>query len=134
VLTKDPVLVDLHGFMNWPDDVGFLNESAGQTRGAWRHVTATRYRPGHFCEMHDHSADDGERLIAFVLNMTPRWRLDWGGLFLFVDDRGRVSRGLTLSFNALNLFRTPQPHSVSAVMPFAGANRLTITGWRLPNA
>jgi Rps23 Pro-64 3,4-dihydroxylase Tpa1-like proline 4-hydroxylase len=64
--------------------------------------------------------------------MTPRWRVDWGGLLLFVDERGNVSRGLTPAFNALNLFRTPQPHTVSAVAPFAGANRLSITGWLRP--
>ncbi len=134
VLTSDPVLVDLHAFMNGPEYIGFLRDITGLERGAWCDVTATRYKPGHFCEMHDDSADDGERLIAFVLNMTPRWRPDWGGLLLFIDERGNISRGLTPAFNALNLFRTPQPHTVSAVTPFAGANRLSITGWLRPRA
>lgn len=134
VLTTDPVLVDLHAFMNGPDYLGLLHDITGQTRGAWCDVTATRYKPGHFCEMHDDSADDGERLVAFVLNMTPRWRVDWGGLLLFIDERGNVSRGLTPAFNALNLFRTPQPHTVTAVAPFAGGNRLSITGWLRPKA
>jgi Rps23 Pro-64 3,4-dihydroxylase Tpa1-like proline 4-hydroxylase len=133
VLTKDPVLVELHAFMNGPY-VAFLNAVTGQPRGAWCDVTATRYKPGHFCEMHDDSADDGERLVAFVLNLTPRWRVDWGGLLLFVDERGHVSSGLTPTFNALSIFRTPQPHTVSAVAPFAGANRLSITGWLRPKA
>lgn len=132
VLTRDPVLMELHAFMNGPDYVGFLSAVTGETRGAWCDVTATRYKPGHFCEMHDDKADDGERLIAFVLNLTPRWRVDWGGLLLFIDARGHVSEGLTPTFNALNLFRTPQLHSVSAVAPFAGANRLSVTGWLRP--
>jgi Rps23 Pro-64 3,4-dihydroxylase Tpa1-like proline 4-hydroxylase len=134
VLTADPVLKDLHAFMNGPDYVGFLNEITGQKRGAWCDVTATRYKPGHFCEAHDDSADDGERLIAFVLNLTPRWRVDWGGLLLFIDAQGHVSHGLTPAFNALNLFKTPQLHSVSAVAPFAGAHRLSVTGWLRPAA
>ncbi len=132
VLTSDPVLTELHAFMNGPDYLGFLRDITGETRGTWCDVTATRYKPGHFCEMHDDKADDGERLIAFVLNLTPRWRVDWGGLLLFIDDRGHVTQGLTPAFNALNLFRTPQQHSVSAVAPFAGANRLSITGWLRP--
>lgn len=132
VLTSDPVLMELHAFMNGSDYIGFLNAITGETRGAWCDVTATRYKPGHFCEMHDDKADDGERLIAFVLNLTPRWRVDWGGLLLFIDKRGHVSTGLTPTFNALNLFRTPQLHSVSAVAPFAGANRLSVTGWLRP--
>jgi Rps23 Pro-64 3,4-dihydroxylase Tpa1-like proline 4-hydroxylase len=133
-MTGDPVLVALHTFMNGPDYIGFLKDITGEIRGAWCDVTATRYKPGHFCEAHDDSADDGERLIAFVLNLTPRWRPDWGGLLLFLDQRGHVSQGLTPAFNALNLFRTPQMHSVSAVAPFAGANRLSVTGWLRPAA
>lgn len=132
VLSSDPVLVDLHAFMNGQNYIGFLHDITGETRGAWCDLTATRYKPGHFCEMHDDKADDGERLIAFVLNLTPRWRVDWGGLLLFIDQRGHVSSGLTPTFNALNLFRTPQLHSVSAVAPFAGGNRLSVTGWLRP--
>lgn len=122
VLTSDPVLVELHAFLNGPDYIGLLHDITG----------ATRYKPGHFCEMHDDKADDGERLITYVLNLTPRWRVDWGGLLLFIDPRGHVSNGLTPAFNAINLFRTPQPHSVSAVAPFAGTNSLSVTGWLRP--
>ncbi|HVY88328.1 MAG TPA: 2OG-Fe(II) oxygenase family protein, partial [Hyphomonadaceae bacterium] len=132
VLTENPVLVDLWKFMNGPDFIGFMRDITGETRAAWCDVTGTRYRPGHFCEAHDDSADDGERLVAFVLNLTPRWRVDWGGLLLFIDGKGHVTQGLTPAFNALNLFKTPQLHSVSAVAPFAGANRLSFTGWLRP--
>jgi SM-20-related protein len=52
---------------------------------------------------------------------------------MFIDARGHVTQGLTPAFNALNLFKTPQLHSVSAVAPFAGANRLSVTGWLRPN-
>src|SRR6185503_7280444 len=132
-VTTDPVLVDLHAFMNGPDYLGLLHEVTGEKTGTWCDVTATRYKPGHFCEMHDDSADDSKRLAAFVLNLTPRWRVDWGGLLLFIDPRGHVTHGLTPVFNALNVFRTPQLHTVSAVAPFAGANRISVTGWLHPN-
>ena len=33
------------------------------------------------------------------------------------------------SWNALNIFRVPAAHAVSSVAPFAGAPRLSITGW-----
>jgi Rps23 Pro-64 3,4-dihydroxylase Tpa1-like proline 4-hydroxylase len=40
-----------------------------------------------------------------------------------------VTFGLSPRFNALHLFKVPQRHSVSLVAPFAGAPRLSITGW-----
>lgn len=131
-LTADPVLKALHGFMNGPAFIGFMAELTGEARAAWCDVTATRYRSGHFCEVHDDKADDGERLAAFVLNVTPRWRADWGGLLLFLDEAGHIAEGFTPAFNAINVFKAPQPHAVSAVAPFAGGHRLSVTGWVRP--
>ncbi len=64
-----------------------------------------------------------------MLNLTPRWRADWGGLLLFTDEDGHVAEGYTPAFDALNLLRTPPPHRVSGVASFAPAPRLSITGW-----
>jgi Rps23 Pro-64 3,4-dihydroxylase Tpa1-like proline 4-hydroxylase len=36
-----------------------------------------------------------------------------------------------LRWNALSIFRVPQPHLVSLVSPWAGENRIAITGWFL---
>ena len=57
------------------------------------------------------------------------WRAEWGGLLLFKDDAGEVVEAFTPGFNVLNVFRVPQAHAVSMVTPFAGAPRLSITGW-----
>jgi Rps23 Pro-64 3,4-dihydroxylase Tpa1-like proline 4-hydroxylase len=63
------------------------------------------------------------------MNLTPGWSVDWGGLLMFVDQDGHVAEAYTPAFNALNLFQVPQPHAVSMVAPFAGGDRLAITGW-----
>lgn len=90
---------------------------------------ATRYRPGHFLTAHDDRDDAKGRVAAYVLNLTPGWRTDWGGILQFMDQSGHVSEGYMPVFNALNLFRVPRLHAVSQVAPFAGAARLCITGW-----
>ena len=64
-----------------------------------------------------------------MLNLTPDWRTDWGGLLAFIDEDGHVAEAYRPSYNALNIFRVPQRHAVSFVAPFAGAPRLSITGW-----
>jgi SM-20-related protein len=90
---------------------------------------ATRYLPGHFLTGHDDDVEGKGRVAAYVVNLTPRWRTEWGGLLLFHDQNGDVIRGLRPGFNAINLFSVPQVHSVSQVTAFAGAPRLSVTGW-----
>ena len=64
-----------------------------------------------------------------MLNFTPTWRADWGGILNFIDADGHISEGYTPAFNALNIFKVPQNHAVSMVTPFAREGRYSITGW-----
>ncbi len=96
-------------------------------------MMASRYRPGHFLAAHD----DGqipERVAAFVLSLSPRWLVDWGGLLLLLGERGEVEQTIVPQFNSLSVFRVPRPHSVSMVTPLATEPRLAITGWLLAAA
>ena len=64
-----------------------------------------------------------------MLNFTPVWRPDWGGVLQFLDADGHVAEGYSPAFNALNIFKVPQDHCVSSVVHHAPFNRLSITGW-----
>lgn len=88
---------------------------------------ATRYRTGDFLTFH--TDQDPERRIAYVMNLTPVWRPDWGGNLEFRGTDGNIEEAFVPCFNALNLFSVPQPHSVSCVAPFAGAERYSVSGW-----
>lgn len=90
---------------------------------------ASRYGRGQFLTTHDDEIRGSGRRAAYVMNVTPRWRPDWGGILQFYDRQGNVMRGFTPSFNALNLFVVPQPHSVTFVTPLAENPRYAITGW-----
>ena len=119
----------VYDFLNGEAGLGFLRRLTGDNRIAYVDAQATRYLPGHFLTEHDDEADGKNRLYAYVLNLTPRWRADWGGLLLFLDSEGHVAEGYAPKFNALNIFKTPFPHCVSQVASFAGAPRYAITGW-----
>ena len=69
------------------------------------------------------------RIAAFVVNLTPDWSADLGGLLMFTGADGHLEEAFTPKFNTLSLFRVPQPHAVSAVAPFARGARLAVTGW-----
>ena len=115
--------------LNAPAGLDWLRRVTGEPRCAYVDAQATRYMRGHCLPQHDEGGAGKDRLFAYVLNLTPRWRADWGGLLLFTDADGHVAEGYTPAFNALNLLRVPQPHLVSEVASFAPVPRLSITGW-----
>jgi SM-20-related protein len=119
----------LHDFVNGRGFLDFIRELTGDDRVAFADVMATRYLPGHFAAAHGDELAGQKRLYAFVLNLTPEWRTDWGGVLTFHDSDGHIAEGYTPKFNALNVFAVPQTHAVSFVTPMARAPRLSVTGW-----
>ena len=130
---RDPELL-LHRVLelfNTPEYLAFMRALTGDARVRRINAQATRYRRGQFLREHnDEDASEG-RLYAYVLNLTPHWRADWGGLLQFIGDDGRVVDTMLPRWNALSLFAVPAAHAVSLVAPWAGQDRLAITGWLL---
>jgi Rps23 Pro-64 3,4-dihydroxylase Tpa1-like proline 4-hydroxylase len=124
-----PLLAAFVDFLSSPEMVDFMRDLTGIAEVALADGHASRYQAGHFLTAHDDSNVDMGRRAAYVLNLTPQWRPDWGGQLQFYDERANIVRGFTPSFNTLNLFRVPQPHNVAWVTPLAGAPRYAVTGW-----
>jgi Rps23 Pro-64 3,4-dihydroxylase Tpa1-like proline 4-hydroxylase len=127
--TPSPLLAALADLLSSPELVQFMRTLTGAGDIAFADAHASRYRSGHFLTTHDDEVEAMGRRAAYVLNLTPEWRPDWGGLLQFYDAMGNVSRAFTPGFNVLNIFRVPQPHSVSWVTPLAAAPRYAVTGW-----
>ena len=123
------LLTQFVGFLSSAEIIAFMRTLTGAEDIAFADGHASRYEPGHFLTAHDDTNVGFGRRAAYVLNLTPQWRPDWGGLLLFYDDRGNIVRGFTPAFNVLNIFKVPQPHSVSWVTPLAEAPRYAVTGW-----
>lgn len=122
-------LAELHALFNSAPWLDFARRLTGDERINHVDAMATRFSPGHFLNGHNDRHDAAGRLYAYVLNLCPRWRAEWGGMLLFKDEDGQVTDVFTPGFNVLNVFTVPQAHAVSMVTPFAGAPRLSITGW-----
>ena len=125
-----PVRVVLQ-FLNSPEFIEFARYLTGDDSINAVNAQATRYRPGQFLTPHDDKHSGEGRRYAYVLNLTLRWKADWGGLLQFLDVDGSVIDTLMPRWNALSIFRVPQLHLVSLVSPWAGEDRLAITGWFL---
>lgn len=108
--------------------IDLLRDVTGEAAIDFADAQATRYTAGDFLTGHDDAVAGKHRVAAYAFGLTRAWRAEWGGLLLFDEGDGRVT-GWVPGFNTLNLFAVPQPHSVSLVTAFAGAPRLSITGW-----
>lgn len=115
-------------FLCSPEVQRFLRIVIGNNSVRFADAQATCYTTGDFLTEHDDDVAEKNRVAAYVYNLTPVWRPEWGGLLLFHQPNGTAS-ALIPSFNTLNLFAVPQSHSVSMVTPSAGASRISVTGW-----
>jgi SM-20-related protein len=115
--------------LNTPESLETLRRLTGLADIGEVDGQATRYLRGHFLTGHDDNVAGKDRLAAYVLSLTPRWRTEWGGLLQFHGEDGDLDHAFGPQWNALHLFRVPQRHSVSSVAPFAGAPRYSVTGW-----
>ena len=116
-------------FLNSETFLALARDLVGAPDINFADAQVTRYGQGHFLTQHDDEVAGRNRRAAYVLMLTRRWRPDWGGHLLFYDEQGNSSGGYTPTFNTLNIFKVPVPHSVTQVTAFAGASRLAITGW-----
>ncbi|HUH24363.1 MAG TPA: 2OG-Fe(II) oxygenase family protein [Brevundimonas sp.] len=123
------ILFDLLDLFNTEPFLAFARRLTGDDRIAFSDGQVTRYLPGHFLNRHSDANPRTERLYAYVLNLSPGWRAEWGGLLQFLDECGEITETFTPSFGALNVFAVPQMHAVSTVAPFAGGPRYSVTGW-----
>lgn len=123
------LLRDFFLFLNSEPALAFFRAMTADDSIVYVDAQLSRYRHGHFLTAHTDDDLDAKRRFAYVLNLTPIWRADWGGLLLFMTPDGHVAEGYTPRWRALNIFKVPQTHAVSTVTPFANAHRYSITGW-----
>ncbi len=120
---------DIYEFINSAPVLDLAKSITGFEQIRFADAQATRYSAGHFLTEHDDNVEGKGRLAAYVLNLTPEWRPDWGGALMFPESSGGFCEGLYPCFNALNIFAVPQRHLVSMVSSFATKHRYSITGW-----
>lgn len=124
----DPCLRSFYEFLNTESFMGFIKAVTGNRDGNWIDLQAACYGPGHFLNKHN-DAQEPTRRIAYVFNLTPLWRADWGGSLCFQEQDGSIADTVVPAFNTLSLFSVPTLHFVSQVATYAGGRRLSLTGW-----
>jgi Rps23 Pro-64 3,4-dihydroxylase Tpa1-like proline 4-hydroxylase len=126
----DPSLLNRFAeFLSSGEVLAFLRRITGSPAIRFADAQATAYAPGHFLTAHDDDVAGKNRIAAYVMNLSPDRRIDWGGLLMFEGADGHVEQAFVPTFNALNLFAVPARHSVSYVAPFAPRRRYSVTGW-----
>lgn len=128
-LIRDMFVSRFYEFVNSKPVFEFIQEVTGARRIREASMQATAYGPGHFLTEHNDFDPKLDRKVAYVFNMTPEWKAEWGGILQFLDDDGLQEKGFIPAFNALNIFTVPQRHIVSQVAGYAPKVRYSLTGW-----
>lgn len=127
----DADMAALVRFLNGESFLSFARAVTCDTTIKLADAQASLYRPGDYLHRHNDFIEEqhGDRVAAYILNLTPLWQAEWGGLLNFVRDDGHVAEAYTPTWNALNLLKVPQLHFVGAVAPFVTEPRLSVSGW-----
>ena len=128
ILTENSVLkslTDLIGSESFLDKIRMIS-SRQDIQTSW--IEATCYDKNCFLGAHrdDHHPDNK---IAFVLNLTREWKLDWGGLLMLQLREHQPPVIVPPTWNSLSMFNVPVDHTVSCVSPHATGRRYSLTGW-----
>jgi Rps23 Pro-64 3,4-dihydroxylase Tpa1-like proline 4-hydroxylase len=116
-------------WLNSTETLNTIKQITGENDIVAASAQATRYYPGHFLTLHNDLHETEQRRVAYVLNLTPDWHPDWGGLLQFYKQDGTPRDAWTPLFNSLVLFDVNHVHAVTYVAPCAFKPRLSITGW-----
>lgn len=119
----------MHDFVNSEEVLDMGRRLTGVDEIRRSDAFASQYQAGHFLSLHHDTHPSHDRVAAWVVNMSPEWDENWGGFLAFYDDEGNIEEAFKPVFNTFNLFLVPQSHAVQLVAPFAGAPRLSFTGW-----
>lgn len=117
--------------MNSPEFINFLNEITGLELVGLNTLFLSKYKSGNFLSPH---SDKGNGKLAFVINITPLWKPQYGGILHFMnEERTEIIQSFVPEFNSFVIFTVPDevgiPHFVSHVAPNVKFSRYAITGW-----
>ena len=118
-----------HEFANSKPFLSFAKEITGIDTIAFADSQATAYEPGHFLTENNGFNANKEKKVAYVFNLSPKWKTEWGGLLQFLDEKTGQVEIYVPTFNTLSIFAVPARYNISFVTPFAQAIRYSITGW-----
>ncbi len=122
-------LQDFALFMQQRNVLDAMQAITGGTVHGFINGQVTSYSEGDFLTGHDDNVKGENRIAAFVLGLTKRWRPEFGGLLLFHGESNPEVTAMVPQFNTLDLFRVPQIHSVSLITPVATHDRHSLSGW-----
>jgi Rps23 Pro-64 3,4-dihydroxylase Tpa1-like proline 4-hydroxylase len=126
-----PELTALTRFINGEAFLSLARTVTGDDQVRLADAQASCYRAGDFLHRHcdDIDPEHAARVAAYVINLTPDWLPEWGGLLNFLRPDGHIDAAFTPKWNAINFLKVPQMHFVNVVASFATRPRLSVSGW-----
>jgi SM-20-related protein len=116
------------GFLMGEEFAAFGRQLTGDDSIRWADSQATLYRPNDFLGLHDDSASgEVQRVAAYTLGFTSRWRSDWGGQPCSMTRPATSRARLEPALEHPDAFPRPStPFRRAQVAPYARSARLSI--------
>jgi len=127
-IPKNVYITKLFNFLLSDKFINDIMKITGKNLTELNEVFISKYEKNCFLDIHE---DKNKGTIAFVINLTKDWRVDYGGNLHFLDNEGKVNRTYIPSFNNLIIFEVSDKskHFVSSINNFVKNKRYCITGW-----
>lgn len=126
---KDPkALKDADKFFKSDEFRDFLRAIAGVKDGELENVQARWLNREQFMSDSGLAKKLADCKLWFSMDVTRKWRPQWGGNLEFLDGDGAIEEIWSPLFNSLNIYTGGTRHSISYVTPYHDAFCLSICG------
>jgi hypothetical protein len=113
---KDPkALVDADVFFRSDDFRDLLRAVSGQKEGEMEGVQARWLNRDKLMADTARATNLPQCKLYFSMDVTRKWRPNWGGVLGFLDDDGEIETSWSPAFNRLNIYAGSSRHSISYV-------------------
>jgi Rps23 Pro-64 3,4-dihydroxylase Tpa1-like proline 4-hydroxylase len=127
--SNNPILRDLIQYITGDEFLGFVKYITGELEINKVDGQASRYQRTEFLNMHNDKIVQEDRKAAYVMGLTKKWRVDFGGLLHILNDDWTIREVHIPQFNCMTIFKIPREHFVSQVATYTPVARYTVNGW-----
>lgn len=122
----------LHSALTWltnEDNLDLVRDISGIKNLNSVGCMVCRFSQGQYISQRVSGEEDQQRKLAFIIDLTPEWKPEWGGLLHLHATDEQPATFFTPSFNQLTLFDAQKPWSLSYVAPYIKYYRYSLVGW-----
>ncbi|MBE1298866.1 MAG: hypothetical protein GJ680_03005 [Alteromonadaceae bacterium] len=115
-------------WINEEDTVDMFKDITGLSQMAFAKCQVARFSQGQFLLKNTLKAENKNSQLGFILDLTPDWDTDWGGLLQLHSTNDMPASAFTPQFNSMIIFNASSAYSVTYLAPFIKYYKYCVMG------